>query len=269
MARTKSAEHALDPVTSKALPQGVVYRGPNPCRAPMMFGDPRVTQMLETAIAATNWLEATRADIRRGQFVDRTALDRQTLREVVAGYISKHVQDGGRRGAAEDKGHTTAILRDDVISLSLSRVFPARVREFRDRQLKQGHAPATVVKRLNLLASILSHAISEDNLPLPTNPATAKAVKRPPGVDTKRDRRLQVISAAAAREAIARGEAPPPGAGKLGEPMGYLSNALRPGSGYAPRRDLRAPLGGHRQRPPGPALTRPRISLPAGRRSCQ
>lgn len=54
----------------------------------------------------------------------------------------------------------SALLRDTVVDLKLSRLTSLAVRGFRDRQEKD-LAPATVVKRLNLLASILQHAISE------------------------------------------------------------------------------------------------------------
>jgi hypothetical protein len=58
------------------------------------------------------------------------------------------------------------------------------------------------VKRLNLLAGIISHARSEWQIPMPENPASAVSVKRPPGVDKKQKRRLMVPTRAEIRDAL-------------------------------------------------------------------
>lgn len=53
-----------------------------------------------------------------------------------------------------------------------------------------GYAAATVVKRFNLLASIIQHAISEWDIAI-INHASGRVVKRPEGADKKRNRHLQ------------------------------------------------------------------------------
>lgn len=80
-----------------------------------------------------------------------------------------------------------------IADLKLSRLTVPAVRGFRDRQGKD-LAAATVVKRLNLLASILNHAMSEWDVPLSLNPASGRMIKRPTGADRKRNRRLQRCS---------------------------------------------------------------------------
>jgi len=209
MARTKDAANAVDPATGRPLPQGVSCRGPHQYRARKLADGARVTRTFETARLAREWLEETSAAVRAGDFVDRRELVQSTLKELVQRYVASEMQDGGRRrGAAEDRGHVPAITEDDISSLPLSKLTPAAVRGFCDRQAAC-FAAGTVVKRLNLLAAILSHARSEWDFPLRENPASADAVKRPAGADRKRNRRLMPPMAVAIREALAQGEEPP------------------------------------------------------------
>ncbi len=211
MARTKAADNTTDPATGRPLPAGVAYRGPAQYRARKLVDGQRITRTFETARNAREWLEETAVRVREGSFVDRRPLDQSTLAELVQKYVDAEMQDGGRRrGAAEDRGHIPAITSDAIGKLPLSRLTPAAVRGFRDRQ-KHKFAAATVVKRLNLLAGILAHAIAEWDLPLGANPASSKSVARPEGADVKRDRRLMLPTAQAVRAAAARGEEPPKG----------------------------------------------------------
>ncbi|MCW3474956.1 site-specific integrase [Rhodovastum sp. RN2-1] len=121
------------------------------------------------------------------------------------------MQDGGlRRGAEEDRlGHIPAILGDFIADVVLSKLTSKSVVGFRDRQ-QSLYAPSTVVKRLNLLATVLNWARKDPwYLPLAVNPASADLVERPSDADAKRDRRLLVVSRAQLRHAAARGEEPP------------------------------------------------------------
>lgn len=56
-------------------------------------------------------------------------------------------------------GHIPAFLDDPVASCVAGRWKPADVRGFRDWMIETGFAKGTVVKRLNLLASIIRNAI--------------------------------------------------------------------------------------------------------------
>ena len=206
MARTKAAENAKDPATGRPLPQGMSYRGPMQYRARRLVDGQRVTRTFETARLAREWLEDTAAKVRDGSYVDRRPLDAVTLAQLVQRYVDAEMQDGGRRrGAAEDRGHIPAILNDAVGALPLSRLTPATVRGFRDRQAAK-HSAATVVKRLNLLMGILNHAIGEWDLPMAVNPASGKLVARPEGADVKRDRRLHEPRQREVQAALAQGD---------------------------------------------------------------
>jgi integrase len=211
MGRTKSTENALDPATGKPLSPGVGYRGPHQYRARKLVDGKSVAKTFESDKLAKEWREETEAKVRVGSFVDRRSLDKSTVAEFVQKFEDEMMQDGGeRRGAAEDRGHTPSLKRDDIGKLKLSELTSEAVQGFRKRQLAK-HAKGTVVKRLNLLAAMINHAIAEWHMPFASNPATAKAVTRPKGADKKRNRRLQPASDDAIQDALDAGEEPPLG----------------------------------------------------------
>jgi integrase len=215
MARTRSDENKIDPGLKgtggkqKLLSAGVEYRGPGQYRARKVVDGKRVySPTFEANDLAAAWLKKTEVQADDGTFVDRSALDRITLKEVVEAFEVTEMQVGGkRRGAAEDLGHTPS-FRDDVIGgLTLAKLTPRAVEGFKDRQEAAGRAPGTIVKRLNLLSTILKQAIRKRGLPM-VNPATAAAVPRPPGADTRRDRRLEIPTPSQLRAAAEAGEEP-------------------------------------------------------------
>jgi integrase len=207
MGRVRAAANAIDPATGRPLSPGVGYRGPGQYRARKLIDGKPTTKTFETDKLAREWLEETAAKVRAGQFVDRASLNKSTLAELVQRYVTEEMQDGGRRrGAAEDRGHVPAIKNDAIGALKLSKLTPAEVRGFKKRQEELGFAAGTIVKRLNLLAGIIAHAITEWDMPFARNPAGGREVKRPAGADVKRDRRLLPPSPADIRAAVARGD---------------------------------------------------------------
>ena len=209
MARKRNPDNQLDPATGRPLPAGVTYRGPAQYRVRKMVNGKRLTETFETAKLAAARLQAVEVDLRRDEFVDRSMLDRITLRETVQRFIDDKMQpDGPRRGAAEDMGHVVPILNDSISALKMSKVTSVRVKEFRDRQAEQ-FAPGTVLKRLNLLAAILEQAITEWGYPLGANPACAASVARPKDTDVKRTRTLMAPEPDDVRKALADGQPPP------------------------------------------------------------
>lgn len=179
---------SIDPATGKRLPRGVECRGPRQYRARRMVDGVHLRRTFDTAREADAWLRCIdHLDIPEPEPPAETLatlLDRFKREEMRA--------DGHRRGADKDIGHLNAIRNDAELSaLAAETVTRQQVRAFRDRQIAKGLAPATVVKRLNLLAAILNHAVREWDLEIAKNPAAADAVSRPRGADKKRDRRLQ------------------------------------------------------------------------------
>jgi integrase len=209
MARLRAAENAKDPATGRPLSPGVNFTGPGQYRARKLVDGVRVMKTFESDKLAREWREETEAKIREGSFVDRSSLDKMTLVTLVKRYKTDVMAIGGeRRGAAEDLGHIPAIEKDAISGLKLSKLTPQAVRGFKDRQSAL-YAPATVVKRLGLLAAILTHARVAWGMPLQVNPASSQQVARPLGADVMRDRTLRPPSLAAIRAALASGQPAP------------------------------------------------------------
>ncbi|MFS3136171.1 site-specific integrase [Gluconacetobacter sacchari] len=176
----------IDPATGKALPAGIWYRGPKQYQARKQVDGRRIRKTFSTAALARRWLNETAAKVELSQFTDTSALDKETVGKVVQKYADECMADRD----ADRTGHIPAILRDkELPGVTMSKFCPADVRGFRDRMLAAGYSPATVVKRMNLLASAMQHAISEWDLPI-VNHASGRVVKRPEGADKKRNRRL-------------------------------------------------------------------------------
>lgn len=180
-----------DPATGRLLPDGVVYRGPSQYRARKLVNGRRITQTFTSASKAAKWLSAVEVDAARGQFVDLTEAQRRTLGQVIEQYRDDVLgEDSEKRGAEKERGHLKIVLEDPLCSIRMSRLASSDIAEFRDRMKEVEYAPATIVRRLNLIQTIIEHARREWRINLSSNPA--QLVKRPVGADRKRDRVFQV-----------------------------------------------------------------------------
>ena len=123
MGRKKSEANAIDPATGKPLSPGVGYRGPGQYRARKLVDGKPDTKTFETDKLAREWLEETDADVRKGTYVDRSALDKVTVAEVIQAFVDDEMQIGGdRRDAAEGLGHISARRDGPMGELSLSKL---------------------------------------------------------------------------------------------------------------------------------------------------
>jgi integrase len=224
MGRSRSAENSLDPATGKSLPAGVVYRGPLQYRARKLVDGRRITTTFETARKAADWLAAVHVDSSRGVFADRTEAERTTLKQVIERYRKEELgDDSEKRGAVEERtGHVNPILTDSICNTKMSRLGSKEVAAFRNRMATEGFAPGTIVRRLNILATIINHARREYGISMSDNPASAALVKRPRGADNKRDRRLRPKSDPAV---VAAGKEPRDEEDVLLEAIGKSVNA--------------------------------------------
>ncbi len=185
---SESERSGIDPATGKPLPKGVWYRGPGQYQARKMVDGKRLRKTFASSALARRWLTEKRAEVDLRQFKDTSSLDKTPLRRLVERYRDECMA----HRQADRTGHIPALLDDPVVNVMVSKWQPADVRAFRDRMLADGYAPATVVKRLNLLASIVQYAISEWDIHT-VNHASGRVVKRPQGADRKRNRRLAML----------------------------------------------------------------------------
>ncbi len=186
MARTRK-EPAIDPATGKDLPDGIAYRGPKQYRARKLVKGARVTKTFETASLAVKWLAAVETDVARGQYLDQTEAQRKTLANIIKRYQDDCLgDDSEKRGADKEKNHLKVVLEDEVCRIKMSELTSSDLAKFRDRMKKYKYAPATIVRRLNLIQTVIEHARREWKIHLPAN--AMHLVKRPAGADRKRDR---------------------------------------------------------------------------------
>lgn len=189
MARIRTTS-IVDPATGKPLPNGVSYRGQFQYRARKLVGGRRITKTFTKVALAVRWLSEVEVDRQRGVFVDRTEAERKTLGDVISRYQDEILgEDSVKRGADKERGHLKVVLGDDVCRIRMASLSSADLAKLRDRMKGLGYAPATIVRRLNLIQTIIQHARREWGIHLSENPA--QMVKRPPGADRKRNRVFQ------------------------------------------------------------------------------
>ena len=219
---------AVDPSTGKLLPQGVIYRGPGQYWARKLVNGRRVAKTLETARLAGDWIKSVEVDTKRGTFVDTTKAQRHKLGSLLRSYQLEILGDDPEREIvdAEDRpclywpmrpvnermptellgfdreiNFIDVILRDEVCALRMSVLSGADMAQFRNRMKRAGYAPSTIVRRLNLVARVISVARLEWGIHIPANPADASQCARPKGADRKRDRILLPAPTLAASDA--------------------------------------------------------------------
>ncbi|MFT8720691.1 site-specific integrase [Acetobacter sp.] len=190
MSEATSKTENRDPATGRPLQRGIYYRGPRQYQARKQIDGKRVIKTFESAAIAKRWINEKSAEAELGLFRDTSPLDKHTVESLVSRFRDECME----HRQTDRIGHIPAILRDDISQVRLSKLNSGDVRKFRDRMLEAGLAPSTCVKRLNLLASVIQHSISEWDIPLTMNPASGRIVKRPQGADKKRNRRLNDIN---------------------------------------------------------------------------
>ncbi|MEA1672859.1 site-specific integrase [Nitrospirillum sp. BR 11163] len=125
----------------------------------------------------------------RRVFLDHSQADSTTLGALLRRYREEVTP--AKRGAVQEAGHLIVVEDDEICLRRLSALSPQDIASYRDRMLACDYAPATVVRRINLIATAIAHGRREWGMHLPSNPAEAKLTARPKGSDRKRERRLQ------------------------------------------------------------------------------
>jgi len=148
-----------------------------------------VTKTFPTAHFAAHWLAEVEVDSARGVFVDRSEAERHTLGQIIERYRDEVLGEySEKRGAEKERGHLKIVLEDVVCGVRMAWLSSADIARFRDRMRALEYAPATIVRRLNLIQTIIEHARREWRIHISANPA--QMVKRPAGADRKRNRVL-------------------------------------------------------------------------------
>lgn len=183
MAR-KRKEPAIDSTTGKPLPDGVSRRGDGQYQARKWISGRRQSKTFDSAAKAAKWLRHAETDKDRGVFVDLSLAERTPLKALLERY-RKQVSPT-KRGGVQEAGHIVVLEADDIALVKIARLGADDFVELRDRMLAAGYAPATIVRRMNLLQRVIRHAMSDWKIRLPSNPV--QGVNRPAGADVERNR---------------------------------------------------------------------------------
>ena len=105
--------------------------------------------------------------MKRGTFISAAYAERTTLRELIDRYIEEVTPT--HKGAASGETRLAAIARNRLGESFVANLRPADFAAWRGQRLKSV-APATVVRELGMPQEVITHAMREWEIMLPTNP---------------------------------------------------------------------------------------------------
>lgn len=138
-------------------------------------GHPIQSRSFSTRHDAEQWARSLEVEIDRGLFRPASDDHKISLRELIHRFIEEVLPS--MKGAKEDAIRLRAICRRPIAEYALTNLTAERIAHYRDERLQQV-APATVVRELAYLSSIINHARKEWAFPIP-NPVSL--VRKPFG----------------------------------------------------------------------------------------
>ncbi len=124
---------------------------------------------------AEKWAKQVEVELDKGSFVNLALAERTTFKEVIERYITEVLPT--MRGGSADLIRLKALARRPLAKLNMVALSPQRIAQFRDERLKE-IAPATVIRELAYVSSIINHARREWGINIP-NPVLL--IKKPIG----------------------------------------------------------------------------------------
>jgi len=124
---------------------------------------------------AEKWAKQVEVELDKGSFVNLALAERTTFKEVIERYITEVLPT--MRGCSADRIRLRALARRPLAKLNMVALSPQRIAQFRDERLKE-IAPATVIRELAYVSSIINHARREWGINI-TNPVLM--IKKPVG----------------------------------------------------------------------------------------
>lgn len=152
-------------------------------------GHPAVTRSFPTRRDCEKFAAITEADMARGVF-NQTSVEQVTLRELLQHYLEAVTP--GKRGKVEEAGRISTLLKTEsaarpMLDKVVASLSGSDVAKWRDKRIKEGAAPATVVREWSILSHCLEVARMEWGHVGMTNPF--KAVRKPT-IQNARSRRV-------------------------------------------------------------------------------
>lgn len=136
-------------------------------------GYPDITKTFETKADAEKWARAIESEIDKGQFINISEAQRNTLGDLIARYLVEVTPS--MKGASEDTIRLKAIMRKPIAQWSMANLSASRIATYRDERLKEVSA-GTVIRELAYLSAIINHSRREWGINVP-NPV--QMVRKP------------------------------------------------------------------------------------------
>ena len=124
---------------------------------------------------AEKWAKQVEVELDKGSFINLALAERTTFAEIIERYITEVLPT--MRGGKADYIRLKALARRPIAKLNMVALNPQRIAQFRDERLKE-IAPATVIRELAYVSSIINHARREWGINI-TNPVFM--IKKPVG----------------------------------------------------------------------------------------
>jgi integrase len=124
---------------------------------------------------AEKWAKQVEVELDKGSFVNFALAERTTFREVIERYVIEVLPT--MRGGNADLIRLKALARRTIAKLNMVALTPQKLAQFRDERLNE-IAPATVIRELAYVSSIINHARREWGINI-TNPVMM--IKKPVG----------------------------------------------------------------------------------------
>jgi integrase len=176
-------------------------RGPHQWRAQIRKnGFPPQSKTFTTKAEAEAWVQMTESEMTRGVWVSRGEAESTSLDEALTRYELEITP--GKKTANGEKSFIRILRATSLAKRSLASIRSTDVAQLRDAWLRDGYAPATVVRRLALLSHVFSIARKEWGMESLSNPIE---VVRKPQLNDARTRRI--ADAAPGDEVTSDGEA--------------------------------------------------------------
>lgn len=147
-------------------------------------GQPYISKTFKTKREAEQWAKQVEADMDRGKWLDTRPAADITLGEALQRYGDEISIN--KKGGQAERQRMTKMFGMLIATLTLDAIKPADIARYRDDLVKQGFAPASILRDLALLSHVFTIARTEWSLPV-GNPV--KDVRKP-RVSNARDRRL-------------------------------------------------------------------------------
>lgn len=153
----------------------ISQRGPYQWRARIRrAGYPEQSETFITKADAEAWVREIEGKMDRGIFIDRNALEKTTLFDILDRYEKEITPT--KRGEVQEKSKIRILKKSKLSGMSLAVIQTKDIVAYRNERIKEVGA-ATVGREINLLSNVFNVARTEWALPGLSNPA--QGIRRP------------------------------------------------------------------------------------------